>query len=356
MNILEQIYEINFNKINFLERKISIDTNYTILIGPAKSGKTYLIYDYLSNYEDEDYLYIDLNDYKNDKNEIIKHLNDFIDENPIKVLVIENFEFDFELPKVQSIIISSNINKQLEKFSTLNIDPLDFEEYILFDTKHQNTTHSFNTFLKYGNLPEMHEYSDNKKTKRNYEICQLSCSDETKLQILFLLIKSAGENKSIYQLFTQLKKSIKISKDKFYKTCDEFTSNQTIFFVEKYNSPNSVKKLFVYNHALIDLVSYKKNFNNLFRNLIYLELRRKYEDIYYLDNVDFFIPNEKTIIISIPFFNSFLSGPIIKKLSPAVIKNDIKEIFIVTVSGDETTNIAGIEARVVTFHDWVLSL
>ena len=46
MNTLEQIYEINFNKINFNERKIRIDYKNTIIKGPAKSGKSYLIYDY----------------------------------------------------------------------------------------------------------------------------------------------------------------------------------------------------------------------------------------------------------------------------------------------------------------------
>ena len=80
MNILEQVYDINFNKIIFNERKISIDYKNTIIYGPPKSGKSYLIYDYLSKYEDDQYLYIDLADYKNDKNEIYKNLVTFISQ------------------------------------------------------------------------------------------------------------------------------------------------------------------------------------------------------------------------------------------------------------------------------------
>ena len=49
MKTLEACYEINFNKFNFQERKVAIRDDYTILIGPPKSGKSYLIYDYLSN-------------------------------------------------------------------------------------------------------------------------------------------------------------------------------------------------------------------------------------------------------------------------------------------------------------------
>lgn len=110
------------------------------------------------------------------------------------------------------------------------VKPLDFEEFLLFDTKHQNTLNSFNSFLKYGNNPEVLEYSEQKKSQRNFEICKLYCEDKTQLEILLIIIKFSSEKKSIYQLFTTLKKEIKISKDKFYKTCEEFEENKVIYF------------------------------------------------------------------------------------------------------------------------------
>ena len=356
MNILEQIYEINFNKINFLERKISITEPNTILLGPPKSGKTYLIYDYLGQFDDEEYIYIDLDDCKNDKDEIVKYLGDFINEHHIKVLVLENYEFDFDLPKVTSTIITTDKKQTLEGFSKLYIYPLDFEEFLLFDTKHQNTSYSFNSFLKFGNFPEILEYSEQKKTKRNYEICQLYSKDNTILQILFLLIKSAGEKKSIYQLFTQLKKSMKISKDKFYKTCEELEDNKVIYFIPKYEHEKAVKKLYVFNHALIDMVSYKKNFNNLFKNMVFLELNRRYTDIYYLDNINFYIPDSSTAVIAIPFFNTMLSSVVLKKVVSESIKYDIEDITIVTVSSEDNIEMEDKKINVITFSDWVLSL
>jgi hypothetical protein len=275
MNILEQIYDNTLHKVNFLERKVSIAAGNTIIKGPPKSGKTYMIYDYLSQYKPNEYLYIDLDDYKNNNMKISLYLEDFIAENKIEVLVLENFKFDFDLPKVTSILITTNKNTKIENFDTLYLTPLDFEEFILFDTKHQNTTNSFNSFLKFGNFPEIIEYSEQKKAKRNYEICQLYCEDKVELEILFLLIKSASEKKSIFQLFNTLKKTTKISKDRFYKVSEKYEQNHLIYFCRKYQQPKAVKKIFIFNHALLDIVSYNKNFNNLFKNMIYLDIHKR---------------------------------------------------------------------------------
>jgi len=200
MNILDPIYEINFTKINFLERKVSIQSPNTILIGPPKSGKTYLIYDYLSQFEFERYLYIDFEDYRNDKQEIMKELDNFIKEKEIEAVVLENFQFDFDLPKAASLIITSRepLLKAHEKFEILYVAPLDFEEYLLFDSKHSNISNSFNSFLKFGSFPEIIEYSEQKKFNRNKEICKLYCEDRTYLEILFILFKFSGEKKSVF--------------------------------------------------------------------------------------------------------------------------------------------------------------
>jgi hypothetical protein len=356
MNILEQIYEINFNKINFLERKISISHPYTILVGSPKSGKTYLIYDYLSRFENEEYLYIDFDDYKNDFNQIQENIEAFIKKTNITVLVLENYKFNLSLPKVTSIIITTNETNSISGFEKLFVKPLDFEEFLLFDTKHQSTLNSFNSFLKFGNSPEVLEYSEQKKTLRNFEICKLYCEDKTKLEILLVLIKFASEKKSLFQLFSSLKKEIKISKDKFYKTCEEFEKNKLIYFCSKYDQPKAVKKIFVFNHALLDIVSYKKNFNNLFKNMVFLEIEKRYTNIFYLDNIDLYMPQENHIVLAIPFFNDLISSSIVSKVIPMVEQHNINHISIVTISSEKTIFIGEIEAQILPFYNWVLTL
>jgi len=357
MNILEHLYEINFTKINFFERKQSIQNPNTILKGPPKSGKSYLIYDYLSAFEDENYLYIDFEDERNSFENIQNELDSFVKQNPIEVLVLENYKFDLDLPKVTSIVISTK-EKIPEKFGfdIINVPPLDFEEFLLFDTKHNNLSNSFNSFLKYGSFPEILEFSDAKKHTRNLEICKLYAEDSTYFKILFILIKSASEKKSVFQLFNTLKKDIKISKDKFYKVFDEFESNGLIHLCSKYNQPKAVKKIFIFNHGLIDIVSYTKNFNNLFKNMVYLELKNRFKEIYYLDNIDFFLPTQNHLVLAIPFFNSLVSSTIISKLLPYIEEYNINTVTIITVSSEQSIFIEELEATVIPFYNWVLSL
>ncbi len=354
MILLEQLYELEFNKINFLERKKSIQYNKTILIGPPKSGKSYLIYDYLSNFQLNEYLYIDLKDPKINDFSFLQYLQDFINDKDITLLVLENFDFSFELPIVNNIVITTTIVKEIKDFHTLNLMPLDFEEFILFDTKHQNILNSFNNFLKYGNLPEILEYNEQKKQQRNYEICKLYCNNDIELKILILLIRSASEKKSIFQLFNQLKKTTKISKDRFYKVVDNFTENKLIFFIQKYNQPKATKKIFLFNHALLSISTYQKNFNNLFKNMIFLELYHKKYQIYYLDNIDFYIPSLDTIILSIPFFNQFLWEKLAKNIILILQEYNITNIYIITVNNTQTIYIEDIEVNIIPFSNWVL--
>jgi len=355
MNTLEACYEYEFSKITFVERKLKITHPKTILMGAPKSGKSYLIYDYLSTFKNEEYLYIDLLDLKNDKDNIKTNLKSFIQASAIKVLVIENFDFDFELPLCQSIIISTNKNDTLLGFKKLYLQALDFEEYILHDNKHQNITNSFNTFFKYGNLPEIISYDDSNKLRRTQEVLRLFCKDSTELRIMLLLFLNIDEKKSIYQLFSTLKKKMKISKDKFYETCKIYEENQIIFFIEKFNQEKAVKKLYCYNHGFMNSISHTKKFKHEFTNMLYLELHQKYKDIFYLDNVDFYIASENLFVLSIPFFNDFILNSITKKLLMSIAEYNIQDIVIVTISNSKTIFLEDLEVQILPFYEWALS-
>lgn len=354
MKTLEACYELDFSKINFQERKVRITHPKTILIGPPKCGKSYLIFDYLSNFKPSEYIYIDLNDYRNNKEEVIVDCENFIKQKNIKVLVIEAYEFDFKLPSCDNIILSTSKNNSLTGFKKLYIHALDFEEYLLHEGKNQNITNSFNIFLKHGNLPGLIGFEENNKINRIQEIIKLYCKDKTDLEILKLLFLNVDEKKSVYQLFTTLKKKIKISKDKFYETCKTYEENKLIFFIQKYQQPKSIKKLFSYNHSFVNAMSHTKKFRNEFTNMVFLELNHKFEEIYYLDNVDFYIPSKKSIVLSIPFFNDLLLNSITKKLLNVILEYKIKEITIVTIGNAKSFYLDNTEVQVVPFYEWAV--
>ena len=354
MKTLQNIYDNKINFPTFFERKIKINSNNTILYGAKSSGKTFLIYDYLSSNEDKNYLYIDEDDFRFipfSKNA----LEEFIQSNNIKILIIENYTNNIELPKVDSIILSTRNSFTIENFDLLEVLPLDFEEYILFDTKHQNTTNSFNSFLKYGNLPEIIEYREFKKQHRNQELLSLYETNSTSLEILKLLIKSSAEIKSPFWLYGILKKEIKISKDFFYNKIKEYEQNSIIFLCQKFNQPKAVKKIFCFNHALIDVVLYEKKFANIFANMIFLELYTKFDDIYYMDGVDFYIPTQNSIIISMPFFNKLLFSNISKKILKSIDGLDIQNITIVTISNYDTMHLNEIACNIMPFYEWAFT-
>ncbi|RBQ29657.1 AAA family ATPase [Aliarcobacter vitoriensis] len=354
MKLLEENYEINFSKINFLERKEKITKNKTIICGAWKTGKSYLIYDFLSNFKTDEYLYIDFNDLKNShiKNEL-QFLQEFIAKNSIKVLVLENIDDIFSLPNCENIIISSSKNIQIEGFSNINLFALDFEEYLLFDNKHQNITQSFNSFLKYGNFAELINIDEQKRNQRLQEIIKLGIKDSVDYEIFKILIENIDEKKSIFQLFNSLKTKIRVSKDRFYEVCKEFEDKKTIFFIPKYNQDKSLKKIYSYNHAFFSAISFTKRFKNEFTNMVFLELLKE-QDIYYLDNVDFYIKSQNLFVIAIPFFNSNLNANLLKKIIKSALELQVKKIEIVTISNQENIKNSDIKIDIIPFYEWAL--
>ena len=362
MEILEACYEINFKKIDFLERKVHISNKKSILYGPPKSGKSYLLYDYLSNFNNEEYLYIDFSDIRVDLYEVTKSLQSFIEQNSITILALDNFDLltksnmhkDFTLPKCNVIIITTAYYTNIDGFDSLEVMPLDFEEYILFDKKHQNITNSFNYFLKYGNLPETLHVSEQNKTNKLQELIKLISNDKTEEIILKILMKNSGEKKSIFQLFNSIKKEIKISKNRFYAYCSQLEQKNIIFQISKYNQPKAAKKIFTYNHAFCDAVTFKKNFNNVFSNMIFLELYKNHKNIYYLDNIDFFIEETRTIVLAIPFFSNLQIASKTSKILPTIENYNILNITIITIGIEQSFYMGDIECEVVPFYEWAL--
>lgn len=269
-------------------------------------------------------------------------------------MVLENFDFDFELPEVQSILITSSNYKEIDGFKTIFIHGLDFEEYLLHDNKYQNSITSFNHFLKYGNLPEMIVIDENKRVNRLQEIIKLFCKDTTEIEVLKLLFSSIDENKSINQLYTILKKSIKISKDRFYELCKFYEANQLIFFIKKYNHEKSTKKIYAYNHAFLNSISHNKKFKNEFTNMVFLQLQKEHKNIYYLDKIDFFIEEEKTLVLAIPFFNTLLNNAIIKKIYSTIDELNIQQVYIITAGNNDILKYKKIEINILPFYEWAV--
>ncbi|MDB2405644.1 hypothetical protein N9W00_01785, partial [Arcobacteraceae bacterium] len=61
-------------------------------------------------------------------------------------------------------------------------------------------------------------------------------------------------------------------------------------------------------------------------------------------------------VLAIPFFNNLVSSSIVSKILPHIEKYEIQEISIVTISGEQNMFIGEIEAQIVPFYNWVLTI
>ncbi|HJE02689.1 MAG TPA: ATP-binding protein [Aliarcobacter thereius] len=356
MKLLSENYEQNFVKINFLERKKKIENKKTLIIGAYKVGKSYLIMDFISNFEKKELLYIDFSDLRNiDIEDELAHLQDFIDKHNISILVLDNFPYKYFPLNCENIVISSHKDINIEGFSKIYLGNLDFEEYLLFDNKQLNITSSFNSFLKFGSFAETIFLEENKRVQRVQEIIKQELKDNTEFMAFKLLLENIDEKKSIFQLFNSLKSKIKISKDRFYELCKNFEEQNIFFFVEKFNQKNSSKKIYSYNHALQSSFSFQKRFKQEFSNMIFLELNDRFKTIYYIDFIDFYIPEISTAILVIPFFNEATTQNLMKKVIKTCQEFNIKELEIVTISNSGKIKNSSIKIEIFSFFEWALS-
>lgn len=352
MDFLEHSYSIDLSKFNLLPRMQEVGTKNISIFGPPKSGKTSLVLFFLQKQKPNSFLYIDLEDLRADDS--LKNIQQFIDNNKIEIVAIDNFEPTFILPNAKQIITISQKNPSLEQFESIFCQPLGFEEFLIFDKKHQNITASFNYFLKFGNLPQTVFENENSKIKHLQDNIKLMTKDKNETIFLQKIFSSCAQAKSVYQLYVALKKEIKISKDRFYAFFDELLARNIIMQVSKMNQPKINAKIMLHNHAYLDAVTTKKNFNNSFENMIFLELYRLTKEIFYVDGANFYLPEYATLILCSPFFNQMSLGKNTSKLLESIEIYDIQKVKIITVASSQKFFIGNIEATVEPFYEWAL--
>lgn len=352
--MLEQIYGEEITKPPFFERKCHIPENSVIIQGPPRSGKTFLIYDYLQRFKKGSYLYIDLEDFRIDLAEVAKELHLFVATKKIDLLVIENMDPRLTLPSVRQIILSTRKPLRINGFGQLRVWPLDFEEYISFDKKHQNIPLIFNNFLQNGTFAEMIFVPECSKTKRLQEIMKLTLSDPLNLRIFKQFAINMGQKISAFQLFGQLKQEIKLSKDTFYASVDRLKEEGFVYFVQKHDQPRAAKKVYLVDFALKSAFTFKKEFPRMFENMVFLELLKKGKEVLYSDAIDFFLPEEPGAVLCMPFVNQELLLTKWDKIAKNLRALGLTSATIVTVGSDFVYQDRELLIQALPFYEWAL--
>lgn len=357
MKTLQLLYEANLKNTFYLDRKLFIDTKKTILYGPRKSGKTHLILDYLSHYEKEHYLYIDFSDDRVEPFLVAENLSLFISKHPIKLLVIEHFDFSFSLPELEEIIISTPFkNKTLEGFSSLRLFPLDFEEFISFNKKYASIEHVFNLYTNLGTFAHIVQNSDQNPHRMMQEMLHIILKDDVAFLIYKRFCELQSTKVSLFQIYNYLKSVTKISKDKLYAITASLADQELLFFVEKYLAPNASKKVYALDFTFKNALSFKKDFPKRFENMVFLELIKRHKKIYYEEGIDFYIPEESLAILCVGFSTTEAIEKRLQKLLPTFWSLHVKRIEVVSLSSENALFVEGLSFSIHPFWEWALQL
>ncbi len=351
--MLDALYNLSNKKTNFLPRKYQVLKPYTIIKGAAKTGKTSIIKQFLSVLPGSSYLYIDLNDLRIDIDTVKQELTEFCRDNKIHTLVIENYDPSIPLPNVTQIILSTESDLHIDGFDTLNIYNLDFEEFLAFDSRYDTLDNAFTHFLQTGSYPELYFVHQDNRQKQLQNILRLSLNP-LELQIMIHSARLLGQKVSAFQMFERLKQHQKLSKDMFYKTFYGLMEKGYLYWVEKYEHSRATKKLYTLDFNIKNALTLQKDFSRLFETLVFLEMLKRGSEIYYAEGIDFYMPKENRIVLTMPFSNEDVLFKKIESIEAFIIENGVMHVEVVTMSTETKLGLPYAVIEMMPFVQWAI--
>ncbi|MCW9027154.1 MAG: ATP-binding protein, partial [Thiovulaceae bacterium] len=338
------------NKFQF--RKLYIEENISYQInGISQVGKTKLVKNYLLGLKKNSYIYIDCSDVRIDIEEFNKHISDFCTTNKIDVLVYDNYINEFLIPNVSQLIITSEIFIDNEYLSRLTLYPLDYEEFLAYEHKYDST--ALNHFFQLGGYPAMHKI--NADERNIYIQKNLLCTlDIQEFEILKLCAKMTTLKLSAFSIYERLKQTQKISKDKLYKSFDNLVSKKYVHQLSKFAHKRATKKVYLCDISLKSALSSEKHFGRLFENMLYLELLKHKHQIYYDDGIDFYLPKDSEIILSMPFADERSLFKKVESIEAFIFTYGITQITAITMNNEATISHPFSRIEMIPFDIWAL--
>lgn len=351
--MLDALYNLSNKKTNLISRKYQIESAFTIVKGAAKTGKTSIIKQYLSTLPSTSYLYIDLNDLRIEKETVKQELVQFCRENKIHTLVIEAYDEGIPLPKVSQIILSTEENLEIEGFERLDVYNLDFEEFLAFDSRYDSLENAFTHFLQTSSYPELYFSHQQERQKQLQNILRLSLNP-LELQIMINASRLLGQKVSAFQMYERLKQQQKLSKDMFYKTFYAMMEKGYLYWIEKYEHSRATKKLYTLDFNLKNALTLQKDFSRLFETLVFLEMLKRGSEIYYAEGIDFYMPKENRIVLTMPFSNEDVLFKKIESIEAFIIENGVLHVEVVTMSAETKLGLPYAIVEMMPFVQWAI--
>jgi len=211
--------------------------------------------------------------------------------------------FKFIITGSNSSMLSKELGTRLTgRYIGTELFPFSFREFLTFrdmdipkvllTEDRADIKRHFVEYLKQGGIPEYLKYKNDLILKTLYEnilykdiFARYGLNDEKALKELsFYLFSNYGSEIS----YNKLKLMLDVSINTVKNYISYLENSYLVFTIPKYDYSvkkqiYSPKKVYVIDTGLINLVSFKfsRDYGKLLENLVFIELKRKYQDIYY---------------------------------------------------------------------------
>ena len=349
--LLEEFYKTDLHIDKFHDRKVFLDEKSYQINGISQSGKTKLVKNYLLGLKKNTYLYIDCNDIRINLDELNASLAKYCIKNRIDVLVLDNFTPKIEFVNVSQLIVTSVNHIKIDFLETIQLYPLDYEEFLAYEHKYDST--ALNHFFQLGGFPSMHKIHADERNIYIQKTLKYSLT-EIEFDILVFCAKVISQKTSAYTIYERLKNIRKISKDKLYKSYENLISNKYIHCLEKFEHSRATKKIYLCDISLKTALSTDKHFGRLFENMVYLELLKSNVECYYDEKIDFYIPHANEIILCMPFSDERALFKRIEQIEAFIFTHQIRTIRAITMSAEGGISHPFSHVEMLPFDIWAI--
>jgi len=383
------------------------DKRIIIISGMRRVGKSTLLGEIMShlkskdnkfcyvNFEEEAFLNFEAKDFEK-LNEILIEIYGagnyyFFDE----IQNIKNFESFVRrlhddgkkifLTGSNSSLLSKEFGAKLTgRYKLFELYPFSFKEFLVKNEIHLQPNSRFTTedktqiklffkdYMESGGVPEYLENKDPDYIKTIYENILyrdiISRHNIKSQKILRELVNLLSTNISSLFTYNSLKKSLNLSNAIIAKEYISYLNNSYLFF-EVLRFDYSIRKQLLYPRKIYIIdpaffnvigVTFKTNFGRIFENLVFLELRRKNNEVFYFQKekeCDFVIKEGTKIVQAIQScynFNKESKEREIAGLLEAMKEFNLKDGIILTYEQEENLIIEGKKIVIKPVWKWLL--
>ncbi|WP_104690926.1 ATP-binding protein [Helicobacter heilmannii] len=266
LGLLNNILENSLTQGKSLKPRNIPVTPSTLFYGGPKAGKSSIAL--LNAAAHKRPVFVDCTDVRLSLAELAKALPLFCQDKGVDLLILKHPPKDFPLLNLPTFLTQSTPKNAPKGFKIQAILPLSFAEFVRFLKKEPSTLLA--RFLKEGNLPELLFCPTSEIALKKQALCALAFKDKTPL--FKALLPYQARSLSTHHLYTQLKKTLKISKDHLYAFIAFLQESQTLISLPSQARP----KLYFYDFSLPYAFSYTHPLPPVFENMLALELIRHF--------------------------------------------------------------------------------